>query len=194
MARRISLPVLIIAVLTVLSSPMWGQQNRATPRTSKKAKSALRKIYDEDQEDRTDEAGDATRKEQVRRLIRDGQVQSGEDYYFAAYIFQHGQSPNDFIFAHVLAVTAVSKGFHGAMWLSAATLDRYLHSMKQPQIFGTQYGSLNDSSDDQGLYDEGMVSDLRALWCVAPYSAQTKILSDVRAGKDFRSTRICPLP
>ena len=81
------------------------------------------------------------------------------------------------------------------MWLSAATLDRYLHSIKQSQIFGTQFGSLNNSSDDQGLYDQEMISDaLRAEWCVAPYSAQAKILSDVRAGKDFRSTRICPVP
>lgn len=195
MTRRSWLLGLIFAALALLSNPMLAQQNGPTTQTDGKAKSALRKLYDEDQENRTDEAGDARRGEQVRRLIRDGQVQSGEDYYYAAFIFQHGQKPADFIFAHVLAVTAVSKGFHGAMWLSAATLDRYLHSIKQPQIFGTQYGSLYDSSDDQGLYDEEMVPDaLRALWCVAPYSAQTKILSDMRAGKDFRSARICPLP
>jgi hypothetical protein len=195
MTRRTWLLGLTFAALTLLSGPMCGQQNGAPAQSGGKAKSALRKIYDEDQKNRTDEAGDAKRREQVGRLIRDGQVRSGEDYYYAAFIFQHGQKPADFIFAHVLAVTAVSKGFHGAMWLSAATLDRYLHSIKQPQIFGTQYGSLYDSSDDQGLYNEEMVPDaLRALWCVAPYSAQIKILSDVRAGKDFRSTRICPLP
>jgi hypothetical protein len=195
MTRRIWLVGLILAALILPSSPMRGQQSRSTPQTGRTTKSALRKIYDEDQKDRTDEAGDARRREQVQRLIGDGKVKSGEDYYYAAFIFQHGQKPNDFLFAHVLAVTAVSKGFHGAIWLSAATLDRYLHSMKQPQIFGTQFGSLNDGSDDQGLYDEEMLPDgLRAMWCVASHSAQTKILSDVRAGKDFRSTRICPLP
>lgn len=194
MTCRIRLLGLILAALTLLSSPVGGQQSGATAQKGK-IKSALRKIYDEDQKDRTDEAGDASRREQVQRLIRDGQVQSGEDYYYAAFIIQHGQKSDDFIFAHVLAVTAVSKGFHGAMWLSAATLDRYLHSIKQSQIFGTQFGSLNNSSDDQGLYDQEMISDaLRAEWCVAPYSAQAKILSDVRAGKDFRSTRICPVP
>jgi len=195
MTRRIRLLGLILASVTLISSLMCGQQNGANAQTSTKAESALRKIYDEDQKDRADEAGDARRKEQVRRLLRDGLVHSGEDYYYAAFIFQHGQKPNDFLFAHVLAVTAVSKGFHGAMWLSAATLDRYLHSLKQPQIFGTQFGSLYDNSDDQGLYDDMMVSDtLRALWCVASYTTQTKILSDARAGRDLRSTRICPLP
>ncbi len=182
MTRRIWLVGLILAALTLPSSPMWGQQSRSKAQTGRTTKSALRKIYDEDQKDRTDEAGDARRREQVQRLIGDGKVKSGEDYYYAAFIFQHGQKP-DFLFAHVLAVTAVSKGFHGAIWLSAGTLDRYLHSMKQPQIFGTQFGSLNDGSDDQGLYDEEMLSDgLRAMWCVASHSAQTKILSDVWAG------------
>jgi len=195
MTRGMRVVALVIVVLTLLGTPVCGQQNRATAQTDGKSKSAVRKIYDEDQEDRTDEAGDARRREQVRRLIRDGQVQSGDDYYYAAFIFQHGQKPPDYLFAHVLAVTALSKGFQGAMWLSAATLDRYLHSIKQPQVFGTQFESLYNSNDDQGSYDKEMVSDtLRTLWCVAPYSVQAKILSDVKAGKGFRSTRICHLP
>jgi hypothetical protein len=97
--------------------------------------------------------------------------------------------------AHGLAVTAVNKGFKAAIWLSAATLDRYLHSIKQPQIFGTQFGSLYDSTDDQEPYDKEMISDsTRKTWCVASIATQAQILHDVRAGKDFRSTRSCPLP
>jgi hypothetical protein len=155
----------------------------------------MREIYEEDQKNRNDEAGDAKRREQVRQLISEGKVQSGEDYYYAAFIFQHGQKPSDYLYAHVLAVTAVNKGSHNAMWLSAATLDRYLHSIRQPQVFGTQFGSLYDSGDDQEPYDRGIVSDaLRAQWCVAPEATQAKILSDKRAGKGFSSTRTCPLP
>jgi tetratricopeptide (TPR) repeat protein len=94
-----------------------------------------------------------------------------------------------------LKVTAVSEGFHGAMWLSAATLDRYLHSIRQPQVFGTQFGSLYDSSDNQGSYDTAMLSDPQPRdWCVASVSAQMKIPSSIKAGKAPESTRICPLP
>jgi hypothetical protein len=185
---------LMFSALTLMPNLTFGQRDRTVAQTLDGA-SILRKIYDEDQKDRNDVAGDARRREEVQRFIREGKVQSGEDFYYAAFIFQHGQKPSDYLFAHVLAVTAASKGFHEAIWLCAASLDRYLHSIKQPQIFGTQFGSMFDSSDDQGSYDKEMVSDsLRERWCVAPYSDQVKILSDVRAGKDFRSTRICPLP
>jgi hypothetical protein len=155
----------------------------------------LRKLYNEDQKNRTDEAGDARRRAEVQRLLRAGKVESGEDYYYAAFIFQHGQKPRDYLFAHILAVTAVSKGFQGGIWLSAATLDRYLHSIRQPQVFGTQFGSLYDSSDDQGSYDKTMLSDAqRKDWCVASVSSQMQILSNVKAGKAAGSTRICALP
>ena len=187
------LSLTLLALTSIL--PADGRQNSATPTKAQTAKSTLRKIYEEDQKDRNDEAGDARRREQVRQLITEGKLQSGEDYYYAAFIFQHGQKPADYLYAHVLAVTAVNEGVHNAMWLSAATLDRYLHSIRQPQVFGTQFGSLYDSRDDQEPYDRGVVSDaLREQWCVAPQATQANILSDTRAGKGFRSTRTCPLP
>ncbi len=195
MTRGIWFTVLTVAALALLSSPIRGKQNGTTVRTGVQGKSVLQRIYDEDQKDRTgtDISGDSTRREQVRRLIGDGKVQSGEDYYYAAFIFQHGQTPSDYLYAHVLAVTAVSKGFNSGIWLSAATLDRYLQSIKQPQIFGTQFGSVGDGPITQDPYDKGMVSDaLRATWCVASYATQHQILSDVRAGKEFRPTSICP--
>jgi hypothetical protein len=193
MICRARLVGMTLAALTLLPS-VCGQGN-ATPGPSGGPTSALRRLYDEDQKDRTDEAGDVRRRAEVRRLIRAGKAESGADYYYAAFIFQHGQKPRDYLFAHILAVTAVSKGFQGARWLSAATLDRYLHSIRQPQVFGTQFGSLYDSTDDQGSYDKAMLSDAqRRDWCVASVSTQMKILSNVKAGKTPDSTRICPLP
>jgi len=171
-----------------------GQQNQ-TPTTVQRNKSTVRKIYEEDQKDRSDVAGDARRREQVRQLMADGKLQSAEDYYYAAFIFQDGQQPSDYLYAHVLAVTAVNKGLHSAMWLNAATLDRYLHSVRRPQVFGTQFGSLFENRDDQEPYDRKLVSDaLWAQWCVTTASAQAQILSNIRAGKGFSSTRTCPLP
>jgi hypothetical protein len=112
----------------------------------------------------------------------------------AAFIFQHGQKPDDYLYAHVLATTALGKGFEPAKWLSAATLDRYLRSVKQPQIFGTQFGSLFDDGD-LDPYNKELLSDrMRQLWCVAPYSKQLEIQDDVKSGREFTSTRICPIP
>lgn len=186
---------LALITLTSIVVPLGCRQAKTATTKTQNVKSTMRKIYEEDQEDRSDETGDAKRREQVRQLISEGKVQSGEDYYYAAFIFQHGQKPSDYLYAHVLAVTAVNKGLHNAIWLSAATLDRYLHSIQQPQVFGTQFGSLTDSRDDQEPYDRGIVSDaLREQWCVAPEATQARILSDTRAGKGFHSTRTCPLP
>ena len=183
-----------LIALTLLVAPVGGQQDNAAPTTGQMSKSSLRKVYEEDQENRS-VADRAKCRELVRQLISAGKVQSGEDYYYEGFIFQHGQEPSDYLYAHVLAVTAVDKGLHGAIWLSAATLDRCLRSIKQPQIFGTQVGSLDAGPTTQEPYDKEMVSDsLRAMWCVAPYATQAKVVNDVRAGKEFHSTRICPLP
>jgi hypothetical protein len=193
MTRKRLLAVALVTLMPPIS--VWTRQSGTATNVSADGKTVLHKIYDEDQKNRNDMAGDARRREQVRRLMAEGKVQTGEDYYYAAFIFQHGQKPADYLLAHILAVTAVSKGFHGAIWLSAASLDRYLHSIKQPQVFGTQFGSMFDSSDDQGAYDKDLISDgMRAEWCVKPIAVQAEILAATRAGKEFQSTRMCPLP
>ena len=183
MVRLYFLLSLSLAAFASIVVTLDGQQK--TPTTVQNNKSAMRKIYEEDQKDRSDIAGDARRRDQVRQLVAEGKLQSGEDYYYAAFIFPHGQQPSDYLYAHVLAVTAVNKGLHNAMWLSAATLDRYLHSVRQPQVFGTQFGGLYENRDDQEPYDHQLVSyALRAQWCVTTVSAQ----------KGFSSTRTCPVP
>ena|SRR5215470_1909317 len=189
-------PLLSLTLVTLVTlGPVVDPQQTETSTTGQNAKSTMRKIYEEDQKNRNDIAGDTRRRLQVQQLISEGKLQTAEDYYYAAFIYQHGQQPSDYLYAHVLAVTAVDRGLHSATWLSAATLDRYLHSIRQPQVFGTQFGSLYDSRDDQEPYNREMVSDaLRAQWCVASISVQSQILSDTRAGKEFRSTRTCPLP
>ncbi len=82
--------------------------------------------------------GDARRAE-IRKLLEERKITSGEDFSDAALIFQHGQTPEDFLFAHVLAVEALIRGGSADKWLAAATMDRYLQAVNRPQIFGTQY-------------------------------------------------------
>jgi hypothetical protein len=73
-------------------------------------------------------------------------------------VFQHGDILEDILFAHVLAVTALGKGGLDAGSLAAASLDRCLHQLGQPQIFRTQFRS-RDASGKEG-------------WTMDPYNRQ----------------------
>ncbi|HWC15817.1 MAG TPA: hypothetical protein VG498_02340 [Terriglobales bacterium] len=133
--------------------------------------------------------------------LAEGKIQTAKDYHYAAFIFHYGQEPSDYLYAHVLAVTAVNQGRHEGMWLSAASLDRYLVSMGQPQIFGTQFGALGTwetfrpAPRDEMVFDRGTVSDaIRTMWCIGPQAMHDQISSDMRAGRPFHSNRTCPLP
>jgi len=79
------------------------------------------------------------RQAKVRAMLAAGELKTGNDFEEASFIFQHGNDPDDCLFAHVLAMEAVIKGDASARWIEAATLDRYLQSIKQQQVFGTQY-------------------------------------------------------
>jgi len=75
----------------------------------------------------------------LRTMLAANEIKTGDDFRDAAVIFQHGSSADDCLFAHILAMEAMARGTESARWIAAATLDRYLQSIKQPQVFGTQY-------------------------------------------------------
>lgn len=111
--------------------------------------SEMASIYAADQADR--QAGmdtdwtvvaprDRARRQRVRELLDQGLLASGQDYQYAAFVFQHGDEPEDYLLAHALAMAAQAKGKHDAAWIAAASLDRYLASTGKGQIFGTQFG------------------------------------------------------
>jgi len=120
---------------------------------------------------------DEKRRQEVRRMLSAGEVRTSNDYLHAAMVYQH-----------VLAVNAISLGSKDARWLSAATLDRYLRSIWQPQIFGTQfYGE----PLVQEPINPSIVSDkIRAVVCVVPIAEQQKIVEEVKHGAELRSSSI----
>ncbi|MGA2606826.1 MAG: hypothetical protein ABSH01_05140 [Terriglobia bacterium] len=137
------------------------------------------------------EERDEQRHAEVRKILAEGKINSGREYFFAALIFQHSSAPVDLMFAHMLAVTAVAKGNAGAKWMAAATLDRYLWSIKQSQIFGTQFHKGTDQKWTMEPYDRTTVSySIRATWCVVPLEDQEKVLKDVQDGAGPPSTGI----
>jgi hypothetical protein len=102
---------------------------------------------------------DAYRRREVQKLLISGQLHTGEDYYHAAFIFQHGDDARDYLLAHSLAMVASAKKQPDASWIASATLDRYLQSIGQPQIFGTQFKHPADGVITQQPIDQRLISD-----------------------------------
>ncbi|HYW48181.1 MAG TPA: hypothetical protein VE959_35285 [Bryobacteraceae bacterium] len=108
----------------------------------------LKALYDADQKDRdkwqsltaAERQGmvprDAARRKRVAEMLRAGALKTGEDYKWAAWIFQHGAEPADYLLAHVLAMTANAIQPPVDAWIVAATLDRYLRSTGKQEVFG----------------------------------------------------------
>jgi hypothetical protein len=101
-------------------------------------------------------AEDAARRDRVRVLLDSGALRAAEDFRLAAMVFQHGSEPRDYILAHTLALVALARGDRSAAWIAAASLDRYLHAIGQPQIFGSQFSR---DALSQEPYDRTLVSD-----------------------------------
>ncbi|MEP6601493.1 MAG: hypothetical protein ABJB49_06725 [Nitrospirota bacterium] len=158
----------------------------------------LKQIYEADQKDREGSVGgidwkvvsprDAARRKRVRELISEGGVRTGKDYERTAMVFQHGDTPEDILFAHVLAVTALGKGNVGARWLAAASLDRYLHRLGQPQIFGTQFTNKDVSSKEGWTMDpynrQLLAPSLLEANCVPDRDHQAEMLNATRRGEE----------
>jgi len=122
-------------------------------------------------------SGDAERRSQTRQLLADGKLRSSEDYTRAAFIFQHGNTPDDFLFAHTLAMVAAAKGDEDALWIASATLDRYLQWTGKRQIFGTQIKEKADHTATLEPYNRELVSDtIRREVGVQPIAVQEEQL------------------
>jgi hypothetical protein len=139
---------------------------------------------------------DATRRAEARRLLAAGKIRTGREHQFAALLFQHSDTTDDLRLAHVLATTAVFKGQVEARWLAAATTDRYLWHLGQPQIFGTQFKTGPDAPEwTNEPYDRDALPDsVRAAWCVVPLSEQAAVLAAMRQGKGTASTSLADCP
>ncbi|HET9130235.1 MAG TPA: hypothetical protein VFO86_04765, partial [Terriglobia bacterium] len=100
---------------------------------------------------------DADRRTQTAKLLADGQLHTAQDFNRAAFIYQHGSTSDDYLLAHTLAMIAVAKGDENSLWIGTATLDRYLQSVGKPQIYGTQFKSGKDATQEP--FNRNLVSD-----------------------------------
>ncbi len=145
----------------------WEPNRLYTPTDSDTPSAEMRAIFTEDQRVRSDAHADwkainetdAQRRVKTRELLAAGALHTGRDYEEASFIFQHGGKPEDYLLAHTLAMIAVSKGDATAIWIAAATLDRYLKAIGQKQVFGTQFSRDKNGSWTQEPYDRELISD-----------------------------------
>ena len=115
---------------------------------------------------------DGRRLARVKELYQEGQLETGRDWFRAAVVLQHSQSPDDHLLAHEMCIAALALGEKGAASLAAATEDRFLRGISRKQRFGTQFTA---SGPDAPLLlaetDEGVTDQLRAVLNVPPLPA-----------------------
>jgi hypothetical protein len=153
---------------------------------------------------------DEERRKQVNSLLAEGKVVTGQDFHDAAFIFQHGQTTDDYLLAHILATEAVVLGYTNAKWIAAATLDRYLQMIGQKQVFGTQYGDTRFAFYMQHKADADVLQKMKTIpsattlepnstllpatvrkdFCVPDVSEQQQYVEATNAGKQTTIPRI----
>jgi hypothetical protein len=156
----------------------------------------MRQIFDDDQRARQDftklsseqwaavSKDDEVRRQRTQALLTGGELHSSDDFREAAFVFQHGDTSDDYLLAHTLAMIAVGKGDEGALWIATATLDRYLQSTNRPQIYGTQFKTSAENNTTQEPYNKSLIPDLlRAELGVPDLAAQQEQFKAFQAEK-----------
>lgn len=186
--------LLVVTFLLILASPSASAVQTPLPSNAE-----MKAIFDADQAARQDITKinpsklaneDAARRERTKALLDAGALRSGDDFWRAAFVFQHGLRPEDYLMAHTLAVVAAARGRKDATWIAAATLDRYLQSIGQKQIYGTQYTTPNGGNTTQEPYDRNLISDaLRGSLGVPSQQEQEKRRQQIEASHRARASR-----
>lgn len=172
----------LVALAFLLPAALAAQQSAPEPTAAIADNPAMTKIFDSDQSAREHPAtidwhalwpADKARRQQTQALLDAGKLSSADDFYHAAYIFQHGEDAQDCLKAHALAIVAIARGKKEATWIAAATLDRYLQRIGQPQVYGTQFQHPPGQKWTQEPYQRGLLSDaVREASGVLPLAAQ----------------------
>ena len=158
---------LVRAAASETVAPLWAVDKSYPIDRDYPTSTEMAAIFEADQADRHGPSidwsrvgpRDEARRTQTRALLEKGALNSGLDFERAAFIFQHGDRPGDYLLAHTLASIAVARGRPAALWIAAATLDRYLQHLGQPQIYGTQFTIPNGGSATQEPYDHVLIPD-----------------------------------
>ncbi len=130
---------------------------------------------------------DRERRQQTMQLLKGGRLHSADDYFYAGMVMQHGDKPDDFLMAHVLAAASLRLGREKSAWLAAASLDRYLMKIGQAQIFGSQFNNVQSADPSQWTnqpYNDKLVcDDLRKIYYQPTFEETEKRLQLLKSNK-----------
>jgi tetratricopeptide (TPR) repeat protein len=163
--------------------PRWktflaGVEARAAEH-EKKNNAEIKRIHDEDQEDRRPGPGkidwtvvgkrDEERRARMTQILAEGGAKTTDDYFHAAMVFQHGTTIDEIARAHELALKAAefNPPHPNARWLAAASKDRWLMDQGKPQLYGTQYKTANGKTVLWEV-DPSVTDEERAKWDCPP--------------------------
>jgi hypothetical protein len=154
----------------------------------------LRSLYDADRYEHANQAKvntpdyvamrarDLERRERILELFKNGELHTAEDYFHAAWIMNHGDTPDDARHAHLLALRSSELGHRPARWLAAASYDRWQMYQSKPQKYGTNY--IYDGKKDR-LWDvdPATTDEERARWDIPPLSEQLRKAEEANRNK-----------
>ncbi|MEM8599031.1 MAG: hypothetical protein AAGF99_03840 [Bacteroidota bacterium] len=105
---------------------------------------------------------DNRRRARVYEMVEAGEIVAAADHLHAAMIFQHGRDSTDYRNARDFAQRAydLDPSNGTASWLIAAATDRYLWSVDQPQVYGTQSTKGDDGRWTLEPLDEDGVTEV----------------------------------
>ena len=170
--------LLVFVAVSLLVAGGWSASMPVQEDASVTADSAaaisreLKDMFETDQAERRERRMDANRDRQrlsrARELLLKGQLQTPDDYFHAAMIFQHSldRTGRDHLISHVLATVAAFEGHQGARWLTAAALDRSLQFSGHKQFFGTQSRRNKNGEWVGGDFDKHRTEALRRAYGV----------------------------
>jgi hypothetical protein len=186
MERSLMLKVLAgVALATVLPAVAMAADN-----------AELVALMKADQDDRADAdlaknwhelaQRDRERRDRVLEMLKAGTLGTAWDYFNAALVLQHGAEAVDVRLAHSLSTLAATLDpqHPGAKWLMAASWDRLMLRLKQPQWYGTQW--TEDSSGIRVLepVHPTAVSDADRLALGVPTLAEARARLNSRNGSE----------
>ena len=116
---------------------------------------------------------DLERRRRVMELVASDELNTAEDYYHAAWIMNHGDTPEDARSAHSLALRSSELGYRPARWLAAASYDRWQMYQGKPQKYGTNY-VFDGRRDRLWDVDPETTDAERAAWDVPPLAEQLR--------------------
>ena len=127
-------------------------------------------------------ARDLERRVRVMELVAAGGLSAPEDYYHAAWIMNHGDTPADARSGHLLALRSSELGHRPARWLAAASYDRWQMYQGKPQKYGTNY-VYDGRRDRLWDVDPRTTDEERAAWDVPPLAEQLRKAEEANSGR-----------